>query len=114
VKQSDVDSFNLPVYLPSIEEVKSIIQMEGSFEIIQHDVSDVLYNDCVDVNSDDGEENLMKLVKTYQAMFEHLFISHFGASIIDPLISIIPKIFAKHFVKEESKSASIAISLKKK
>jgi SAM dependent carboxyl methyltransferase len=115
VKASDVESFNLPLYLPSIEEVKSIIEKEGSFEVVQHCVSVDLYGDAVDAISDDAEEKLRKFGKFCRAALEPLLVSHFGDSIIDPLISTTLKVFAKHFYEDqEYKLVWIAISLQRR
>ncbi|KAJ4817981.1 S-adenosyl-L-methionine-dependent methyltransferase superfamily protein [Rhynchospora pubera] len=115
VKASDVDSFNIPLYFPSMAEVKSIINMEGSFEVIKEDVYEILYSDCLDAIPADTDKIWEKIINISRAVLEPLLISHFGNFIIEPLFSsTLPKIYAKKFFKEKYKSANLAISLKTK
>jgi SAM dependent carboxyl methyltransferase len=114
VKASDVDSFSLPLYQPSIEEAKSIIEMEGSFEVVQHYVSGLLQSNGLGVVSGDPEENWKKFGNAGRAVLEPFLVSHFGDAIIDPLFSTIPKSFVKRLRKEDYKWNWMAISLKKK
>ncbi|KAJ3698732.1 hypothetical protein LUZ61_002437 [Rhynchospora tenuis] len=118
VKAADVDSFNVPFYYPTMAEVKSIIQAEGSFEIIKAHAYEILYTNCLDVIPADTDKIWEKIINISRAVLEPLLVSHFGDSIIQPLFSsTLPKMYAKESFKEKNKlanQANLAISLKKK
>ncbi|WCJ18911.1 S-adenosyl-L-methionine-dependent methyltransferases superfamily protein [Euphorbia peplus] len=87
IQQSTLDNFIVPVYNPTAEEVRNVIEREDSFTIkgIQE------FKLSWDTNIDDGNEDLSfdimergKYVANYmRAILETMLARHFGDSIID-------------------------------
>ncbi|KAI7744333.1 hypothetical protein M8C21_032749, partial [Ambrosia artemisiifolia] len=110
VQESDIISFNMPAYLPCEEEVRNIIEHEGSFSIedmnffkVNWDPRDIDYtnmNDSSELSQIHGE-NTSKLLR---AIIEPLLISHFGNSIIDMLFKKFGKHVAEHLSKKKTRN----------
>ncbi|XVF24333.1 hypothetical protein REPUB_Repub13aG0118700 [Reevesia pubescens] len=88
VKEADVDSFNLPLYTPCKEEVIEIVEKEGSFDINDLQIFEVV-SDPLSIN-DDQLGNIYSqmgenIAKTVRAVVEPIVCSHFGDAIIDKL-----------------------------
>lgn len=74
VDEEKLNSFNLPIYAPSLKEVKMLVEKEGSFsinvlEVFTHDFSEFVKEAKVITN-------------TMRAVVESLLASHFGRGII--------------------------------
>ncbi|XP_077224777.1 putative jasmonic acid carboxyl methyltransferase 1 isoform X1 [Tasmannia lanceolata] len=74
IDQDKVDSFNLPFYAPSIQELEAIVNREGSFSLDRHEVIEI-------VNFTSGQ-NVAKLIR---AITESMLADQFGAGILDDL-----------------------------
>ncbi|XP_015054822.2 benzoate carboxyl methyltransferase-like [Solanum pennellii] len=84
IKEDEIDSFNIPSYAPYEEEIKKIIQMEGSFRL---EKLETFESDMTAI--DKPFEDIAKLVvKTIRAVTEVMLASHFGNSIIHHLFDI--------------------------
>ncbi|XP_022773998.1 benzoate carboxyl methyltransferase-like [Durio zibethinus] len=100
VKEADLDSFNLPQYTPYKEEVREIIQEEGSFELDRLEVFEVDWDKKQDINNNglvlDKYERGQKLANIVRAIKEHLLACHFGDAIIDRLFARLALHQAEH------------------
>ncbi|XP_042506694.1 S-adenosyl-L-methionine:benzoic acid/salicylic acid carboxyl methyltransferase 3-like [Macadamia integrifolia] len=93
IEEEKVDSFNLPLYSPSLEEVKSVILKQESFGINRLEISEVNWSTEEDLNSGMSEEGFSfdkqsighNVAKYMRAVSESLIASHFGDSIIEEL-----------------------------
>lgn len=113
--QEDINSFNLPVYKPSIDELKAIIDSEGSF---------FLENlETIEVNFDAGDQNAIVnaedsggkiVVKTVRAGLEPLLANHFGSTLMDKLFERYAIHMTEHLPKEKFCSFSFVVSLTRK
>ncbi|KAL3356233.1 hypothetical protein AABB24_017092 [Solanum stoloniferum] len=84
IKEDKIDSFNIPSYAPYEEEIKKIIQMEGSFSL---EKLETFETDMTAI--DKPFEDIANLVvKTIRAVTEVMLASHFGNSIIHHLFDI--------------------------
>lgn len=112
-----MDAFNLPYYAPSIEEVKTVIQSVGLFDLDQVQIFESNW-DPLDDSSDDyiydnflSGENAAKIVR---AAIEPVIARNFGEHILDDLFSRYAKNVARHLLKEKTKYPVFVIALKAK
>lgn len=84
IEKEKMDSFNLPLFCPNVEELESIVKMEKSFEIVErvkllsgfpaHPISEVRNND---------EEMFGRMVShSYRAAFENLVRAQLGSDVL--------------------------------
>nr|GMD75924.1 salicylate carboxymethyltransferase-like [Ipomoea batatas]GMD75926.1 salicylate carboxymethyltransferase-like [Ipomoea batatas] len=96
VEEEKLNSFNLPIYAPSVKEVKMIVEKEGLFSInvlegFTYDFSEALK---------DGKA----ITNTIRAAAESLVVSHFGGGIIDQVFNKYEEMIGEcmtEFVKED-------------
>ncbi|KFK31698.1 hypothetical protein AALP_AA6G147500 [Arabis alpina] len=88
VKQAEVDSFNVPYYLPNEGEVREIVENEGSFEINKIETFEIYlsYNNY-DEDDDYNEQSHRvevgrKIANVIRAVSEPMLVTHFGDVII--------------------------------
>lgn len=99
VEEAKLDMFNLPLYHPTIEEVKQMIEAEGSFTLqtlktfkIGWDAN--LQEDIVDYVVDSNMRGEF-IAKYHRACFESLLIAEFGENVMDELFSRFAKLIAQ-------------------
>ncbi|KAI3968509.1 hypothetical protein MKX01_007819, partial [Papaver californicum] len=86
VEEQKLDKWNFPIYFPSLEEMKAIIQNEGSFWVNQLETFHVNWD-----GSDSSEGGSMTdtlrsshlIANSIRSISESLLTSHFGEEIID-------------------------------
>ncbi|KAL0346465.1 UNVERIFIED_CONTAM: Benzoate carboxyl methyltransferase [Sesamum calycinum] len=121
VKMDELYSFNVPIYMPCEEEVKTVIQIEGSFNLdklhafpVRWDAQDTIIN---------YENNLVfdvhrsgKLVADcVRAFMEPMLAAHFGSSIVDELFGRYAEKMGEHLSEQKYSSYyTIVISLSRK
>ncbi|KAK1431556.1 hypothetical protein QVD17_08016 [Tagetes erecta] len=120
VREQDMNSFNVPVYFPCIDEVKNIVAYDGSFSLknfnafnVNWDPDDMDYtnmNDCYESSLIHGK-NISKVIR---AVFEPLLSSHFGGCIIDMLFEKFGQHVAEYLTKKKTKYFFITLLLTKK
>lgn len=103
IKEDEIDSFNMPSYTPYEEEIKKIIQMEGSFTLERLEAFESDMAAIVKPNGKNFEDSAKLVVKTIRAVTELMLASHFGNSIIDHLFDI----YIKHVTEYLSMGNSI-------
>ncbi|KAI3693862.1 hypothetical protein L1987_76817 [Smallanthus sonchifolius] len=98
VQESKINSFNIPLYSPYEDEVRDVIQKEGSFSL--HSLNSFALNveqdntDEMNTNVSDWHMLGIKMTKTVRAISEPMIATHFGNSIMDMLF----KKFQEHVV----------------
>lgn len=95
IEESKLDGFNIPIYNPSEEEVRGIINKQDSFKILHLQTFKLKWIDVYKGNNNSDEssssamveiENCGKFVaNSIRAIFEDIVASHFGKSIMDEL-----------------------------
>lgn len=117
MEEKKVDSFNLPVFTPSLSEVKAMILSEGSFAIHRLEVSKINWNVFDDLLCNNKSNMVVdkdyNYAKCMRSVVESLFIRHFGETIIDELFLRYEEIIKSHMLKEEIGNINLAISLTK-
>ncbi|KAI3910240.1 hypothetical protein MKW92_001195 [Papaver armeniacum] len=121
IEEEKLDSFNMPLYVPSPSEVKAVILTEGSFTINRLETFEVTLGEGEEIfrKGEDNDDNDMltgsrSFVNFMRAISESLLVSHFGEEIIEELYERYRKIVAPLLSREESaktKHLSIVISI---
>ncbi|PIN15875.1 Salicylate carboxymethyltransferase [Handroanthus impetiginosus] len=121
VKMDDLYSFNVPIYTPCQQEVETVIQNEGSFDLEKLHVFRVRWDAGYNVVDDVQEDKLFNKYKSgklvancVRAFMEPMLASHFGGSIIDELFVRYAEKVAENFSVEKSSFFNIVISLCRK
>ncbi|KAJ1420075.1 SAM dependent carboxyl methyltransferase, partial [Sesbania bispinosa] len=115
VGEAKLDSFNLPIYGPTVDEVRQVIKEEGSFTIqtlktiqmgwdadLQRDVDNSILNSKMR-----GEF----IAKSIRAVFEPLLSAEFGKDIMDELFSRFSKKVSQLMELETLEYTNIVMSL---
>nr|GME13882.1 salicylate carboxymethyltransferase-like [Ipomoea batatas] len=93
VEEEKLNSFNVPLYTPSLAETKLLVEKEGSFTIDCLEASQIHwtgYNGTVH-HEDNGGYNVARCMR---AVAEPMLVSHFGKGIIDEVIHRYTKMIA--------------------
>ncbi|KAM3327083.1 hypothetical protein P3S67_002209 [Capsicum chacoense] len=92
IEETKLDNFNLPLYAPSIKEIKQIIENEGSFKILQLETFKLKWDSSM-ANHGEKEEKILFDQKSravyvagnMRAVQEPILVDHFGEEIMDDL-----------------------------
>ncbi|KAM0002683.1 putative methyltransferase [Helianthus debilis subsp. tardiflorus] len=126
IRESDINSFNFPFYLPCEDEVRNIIQDNGSFSVdnmnvyeVNWDPDDTDYTNMDDLNLEHNHNQGINATtkntsKVIRAITEPMLTSHFGSSIIDVLYKKYEKHVEEHLATKKTRQFTIVISLTKK
>ncbi|PIA36700.1 hypothetical protein AQUCO_03300128v1 [Aquilegia coerulea] len=116
VDEAKLDSFNLPMYSPCVEEVKAIIQEQGSFHLNVMETFDLDSGTNDDYEKEDVEfDEIIKAgSQTIRAVAESMLVSHFGGEIIEELFDRYAKYFGEYVGKERSNYVNLIMSMTKK
>lgn len=115
VEKEKLDSFNLPFYAPSVDEVRDVIEQSEAFDINHVQ----LFESNWDPHDDDGGDLVLDSVQSgvnvaqsIRAVIEPLIARHFGEHILDDLFEIYAQNVAAHLQKVKTKYPVIVLSLK--
>ncbi|KAI7744322.1 hypothetical protein M8C21_032738 [Ambrosia artemisiifolia] len=120
VRGEDINSFNIPIYCPCVDEVRNIIESEGSFSIEDLNVFKINWDpydtDYTNMNHSNElcQVHGKNTSKVIRAGLEPLLVSHFGNSIIDVLFKKFEKHVADYLSKKKTRYFFLTISLTKK
>ncbi|KAL6007163.1 hypothetical protein ACLOJK_032659 [Asimina triloba] len=114
IEEEKVDSFNLPLYTPSPQELKELVRKEGSFTIHQLLVSQVKWDVEDEDSTCDRLARGQKVGQCVRAVVESLVVTHFGDSIVEDLFTRYGVIVSKQLDEEEAKITNLSISLERK
>lgn len=114
-----VDSFNLPFYNPSEEEVIEIGKVEGSFKLDKLETFEVNYD-----STDDEVKNNIKFVfnenqsgkrvsDCIRAASEPILVPHFGKIVMDALFVKYTDNVTQHLAIEKTTHMDLVVSLTK-
>uniref|UniRef100_A0A2P2IKR8 Putative S-adenosylmethionine-dependent methyltransferase At5g37990 n=1 Tax=Rhizophora mucronata TaxID=61149 RepID=A0A2P2IKR8_RHIMU len=103
ISNDKVDSFNLPLYCPSIDELTTLIQNNGCFSVLRMEMLPNRSND-------------LSLLSTEmcRAAFENLIRGHFGGEIIEQLFQRYTMKIVGHPLPRTSETAGIMFVLLKR
>lgn len=106
IEEKKLDEFNIPHYNPSPEEVKQVVENEGSFTIDRLDASQVDWN----VYENDGAYNITKCIRS---VAESLLVNQFGHAVMDKLFQRYLEIIADTISKETTQFFSVIVTVTK-
>ncbi|XP_058100073.1 probable jasmonic acid carboxyl methyltransferase 2 [Magnolia sinica] len=115
IEEAKVDSFNLPHYTPSIQELIAVIETEGSFHLDRSEIIEINWDPTNDDdNMLDKFTSGWNVAKIMRAVSESMLASHFGEAIMDDLYKRYGEKVAEHLSMEKTKHINLIISLSKK
>ncbi|CAL9124254.1 unnamed protein product [Musa acuminata var. zebrina] len=117
IVEEKVDSFNLPFYGPSMQEVKSVIHDEGLFDLDQAQMLESNWDPFDDSEDDlvfDNVANGKNVARYIRAVIEPLIAHQFGDAILDELFLRYADNVSKHCLKAKTKFTILVIGLKRK
>ncbi|KAK8545099.1 hypothetical protein V6N13_066407 [Hibiscus sabdariffa] len=118
VDESDVDSFNMPYYFPCKEEVREIIEKEGSFVLDKIGTFEMNWDfeddDCSKHFVFEKSKSGQNVADCVRAVLESMLADHFGGIIIDELFTRYAQHVGEHLSSEKTKHVSIVLVMSKK
>lgn len=111
-----LESFNLPVYGPSVGEVKELVMQSHLFSMDLIKQFEMNWDPCDDSESDVVEDSAcssMNIAKFIRLALKYLIVHHFGETILDAWFGEFRRLVAEHLEKEKTKFTTIIMSLKK-
>uniref|UniRef100_A0A0E0A7E6 Uncharacterized protein n=1 Tax=Oryza glumipatula TaxID=40148 RepID=A0A0E0A7E6_9ORYZ len=117
VEKEKLDSFNLPVYGPSVGELEEIVNRVNLFDMDHMHLFECNWDPYDDSQGDivhDSALSGINVANCVRAVTEPLIASHFGEGILSALFTDYAHRVASHLEKEKTKFAWIVISLKKR
>ncbi|KAL2330224.1 hypothetical protein Fmac_017805 [Flemingia macrophylla] len=90
IEEAKLDSFNIPVFEPTIEEIRHVIKEEGSFFLQRLELCTLPWNECTNEDGDndtilDGNTRAKVITKHVRAVMEPLLSENFGAEVISEI-----------------------------
>ncbi|KAL5764715.1 hypothetical protein ACOSQ2_017309 [Xanthoceras sorbifolium] len=118
VEAAKVDSFDIPCYHPCEEEVRDIVEKEGSFNLNKLEIFEVNWDPSDDPSNKEFVFNKYRSGKNVanciRAVTEPMLLAcHFGKSIIDTLFNRYANHVAQHLAVEKTKHINIVVSMTK-
>ncbi|XP_048615220.1 salicylate/benzoate carboxyl methyltransferase-like isoform X1 [Brassica napus] len=115
VSKPKLDAFNMPFYDPNEQELKEVIQNEGSFEIndLETHGFDLGHSNC-DNNEEYNYEAGYNEAKSIRAVTEPMLIAHFGEDVIDILFDKYARHVTQHASCRNKTSVTLVVALTKK
>ncbi|KAL6861731.1 hypothetical protein ACP4OV_017431 [Aristida adscensionis] len=112
VEEDKVNSFNPPFYGASVDEVKKVVKRSGLFDITHIKLFESNwdpYDDSEDDNVQDSIQSGLNIAKSIRAVTETLFVSQFGASILDELFREYANKISRYLERGEKKTYSVIV-----
>ncbi|KAJ4753146.1 S-adenosyl-L-methionine-dependent methyltransferase superfamily protein [Rhynchospora pubera] len=100
VEEEKLDSFNIPLYAPSMEEAEAVINEQGLYEIIHIKMTE---------SNRDNVQSGANLAMCMRSVLEPMIVGHFGAGIVDELFSRFAMNAAERLAKEKTKVHFLAV-----
>ncbi|XP_022950796.1 salicylate carboxymethyltransferase-like [Cucurbita moschata] len=114
VEKEKMDSFNIPVYMPSLAEVEAEVLREGRFVIESLQISRINWNLSTNELNGSSKESVKSgynFAKCIRSVAEGLIVRHFGEEIIDTLFNRYAEIIADHMSKQNIHNINFTASL---
>ncbi|XP_047978267.1 probable jasmonic acid carboxyl methyltransferase 2 [Salvia hispanica] len=123
VEEEKIDSLDAPYYAPSAEEMRNVIEEEGSFVVNQITTLEIGWdgglvldniNNNIDLDEIDESSKALKVTKIIRAAVEPMMESHFGAQVMDDLFTRYHGLLRDYFSKTIAKHINLVVSLTRK
>ncbi|XP_027351378.1 salicylate carboxymethyltransferase-like [Abrus precatorius] len=117
IEEEKMDSFNIPTYQPTLEEIRLVIQEEGSFSLQSPKIITLPWDEGVNKGGDasfvDGNTRAEFIANYTRAAMEPLLLAKFDANVIDELFLRFKKKLVQLMEEEILEYANLVISLSK-
>ncbi|KAK7814519.1 putative caffeine synthase 3 [Quercus suber] len=116
IKESKLDNFNLPYYAATMEEVKKVIEAEGSFTLQKLETFKVDWDTYIKKANKglDKQAREAILASDIRAVGEPILANHFGEASMEDLFRRFKEVVLDHMEKKKCVYFNLVISLKKK
>lgn len=116
IEAEKLDTFNLPYYAPTTEEVKKVIEIEGSFTLLKLEVFKMDWDSYIKkANSGlDKQERATMIATDIRAVGEPILASQFGEENMDNLFQRFKDVVLDHMEAEKCEYVNLVISLAKR
>lgn len=116
IEEEKLEFFDLPYYTATTEEVQSVIEAEGSFNLQRLEVFNMDWDDYIkkaDSNLDKTARAAL-IAKDIRAVGEPILASHFGEDIMDDLFHRFKEDVLEYMEARKCQYINIVMSLTKK
>uniref|UniRef100_A0A0E0MEE2 SAM dependent carboxyl methyltransferase n=1 Tax=Oryza punctata TaxID=4537 RepID=A0A0E0MEE2_ORYPU len=115
VEKEKLDSFNIPIYCPSVDELKQLVWQNELLDISDIQLFEMDGNPMDDLELVEGAATAQAIGQsmsaTLRAAMESLITSHFGDSILDELFAVFARNFTNYIESDVEKSGITVITL---
>ncbi|XP_074313361.1 putative jasmonic acid carboxyl methyltransferase 2 [Silene latifolia] len=111
IEEEKLDNFNLPLYSPTVDEVRKLVEVEGSFALNKLETITVDWGVDTSQNLDTQAEFV---AKTLRAVIEPLLTIAFGHAVMDDLFLLFETRVKARMAEKRSEYVNIVVSLTKK
>ncbi|KAK7390449.1 hypothetical protein VNO78_25754 [Psophocarpus tetragonolobus] len=117
VEEAKLNSFNVPIYGPTMEEVRQIIEIEGSFTLQTLETFEMGWDFELEENvSDSVVDSKIRgefIAKYIRSVYEPLLTAEFGNYIMDELFSRFAKKVSQLLEVDRLEYTNLVVSMKK-
>lgn len=118
LKRKKLDSFKLPYYAAAPEEVRNVLETEGSFKIRRFEIFEVDW----EANMDKGNKNLKPekhgrgnhVAMSIRVVVQSVLVSHFGDEIMDNMFDMYAIKVEECLKVEKGEYTNMVITMKTK
>nr|GMD84655.1 salicylate carboxymethyltransferase-like [Ipomoea batatas] len=110
VEEEKLNSFNFPLYLPTLAEIKFLVEKDGSFTIDRLEASQIHWTGIgIDDNDDNTTINTggYDVARSLRAVIEPMLVSYFGEGIINEVFHRYNKMIVDFMSSQPEKSQFI-------
>ncbi|KAL2330223.1 hypothetical protein Fmac_017804 [Flemingia macrophylla] len=113
IEEAKLDSFNIPVFEPTIEEIRHVIKEEGSFYLQRLELCTIPWNECTNEDNDTNNIRAKVMAKHARAIMEPLLSANFGGQVISEVFVRYQKKIVQLMEVEKLESSTFIISMTK-
>ncbi|KAF3953667.1 hypothetical protein CMV_020908, partial [Castanea mollissima] len=116
IESEKLDNFNLPYYAPTSEELKKVIEVEGSFTLHKFEVFKMDWDSYIKKANIglDRQGRAAMIATDIRAVGEPILSSQFGEEAMDDLFQRFKAVVLDHMETEKCEYINLVISLTKK
>ncbi|KRH40369.1 hypothetical protein GLYMA_09G254200v4 [Glycine max] len=118
IEEEKMDSFNIPAYKPTVEEIRHVIEEEGSFFVQRLEILISPWYEGINIEGGDGffvngNVRAEYITKNIRAVMEPLLSTKFGGEVINELFIRFKKKIEQIMEVEKLEGATLVISMTK-
>ncbi|KAK1422145.1 hypothetical protein QVD17_25060 [Tagetes erecta] len=116
IDEEKLDSFNIPQYTPSHNEINNEVKKDGSFIVDHLEVSEVKWDACTGYNHNLSEKDTQgyNMGKCMRAVAEPLVLNHFGESVVEEVFTRYTNVIKNRMSIEDTKLVNVTVSMTRK